>query len=486
MVDTSSLAYQIQSVQKALLPGQSQLVFHVAAGMTIQELYTALEDQLGLALETMGGSSGQTIAGAISTGTHGGDLFMAPLADSVLAIHLVGAGGAEYWIEPSPGITDPSLLRKFVVPGIDPQNIIYDNATFDACLVSLGCMGVIYAVVLKVREAYDLIETTTETTWQDFLQTAPALLSDESNRFLQVAVSPYPDSGNNNFCLVTTRTEAPATGPATRPKGNVSGAVLDMILDMEPLIALELGLQVIFDDGGLSDNQKLVKIVETVMSQAPGQRSVMVEHYRAIMAALWPPATFRGASYSVMDTTYGQPPEASQPSYSAELFFQSVDGTGQMPFSAFVSAVIAAVSEATDTFLTGYVSLRFTGATRANLGMQQWSQTCAVEISCMQGVQGERALYAEILNLAYQHGGLLHWGQIIEPFRGNGTAFPDYAEWREIYAIMSRNFSARTFENALSARWGLTTPTPAQHVLGADELALTEAPAGHKGKPLPR
>jgi hypothetical protein len=50
---------------------------------------------MGLVLETMGGSSGQTLAGAISTGTHGGDIFMGPLADCVLAIHLVGAGGTQ-------------------------------------------------------------------------------------------------------------------------------------------------------------------------------------------------------------------------------------------------------------------------------------------------------------------------------------------------------------------------------------------------------
>jgi FAD/FMN-containing dehydrogenase len=62
--------------------------------MTIQDLHQRL-DGMGLVLETMGGSSGQTLAGAISTGTHGGDIFMGPLADCVLAIHLVGAGGTQ-------------------------------------------------------------------------------------------------------------------------------------------------------------------------------------------------------------------------------------------------------------------------------------------------------------------------------------------------------------------------------------------------------
>jgi FAD/FMN-containing dehydrogenase len=404
LIDTTHLAQQIQAVQQALLPGKSEPVFHVEAGMTIEGLYTALaqstaSDQRGLALKTMGGSSGQTIAGAISTGTHGGDLFMPPLADTVLALHLVGVGGTEYWIEPSPGITDPALLQKYVVPGIDPQNIIYDNATFNACLVSLGCMGVIYAVVLSVRGAYDLIETTRGTTWQALLPTMPALLRDESNRFLQIAVSPYPDETNNNPCLVTTRTEAAPTGPAVRPSGAVLQAIGLLIAGLDPLVGVTIGVPLILGDHGLTDDQKLIKIVQTIMSQAPDQRHVLAENYGNFMLALWPAVTIRGLSSSVMDTTYGQPAESSKPSYSAEVFFPSIDSTGQMPFVAFVNAAIAAINAATGTFYTGYVSLRFTGATRATLGMQQWSQTCAIEFSCLPGVQGELALYTQILNL---------------------------------------------------------------------------------------
>jgi hypothetical protein len=115
LVDSRLLNRPVQTVQEALLPGQSHLVYHVEAGMTIRNIYTQL-GLLGAALETMGGASGQTIAGATSTGTHGGDLFMPPLADSVLALHMVGAGGAVYWVEPSQGITDPVLLQKWTAP----------------------------------------------------------------------------------------------------------------------------------------------------------------------------------------------------------------------------------------------------------------------------------------------------------------------------------------------------------------------------------
>jgi hypothetical protein len=165
MVDTRALWRPIQTVQQALAGATPPTVYHVEAGITIRDLYQNL-DSLGLALETMGGSSGQSIAGAISTGTHGGDYLMPPLADTVLAIHLVGAGGTQYWIEPSTGpLTDATLLHQKVVPKIALDNIIYDDATFNACLVSLGCMGIIYAVVLRVRSKYDLVETTVASAW---------------------------------------------------------------------------------------------------------------------------------------------------------------------------------------------------------------------------------------------------------------------------------------------------------------------------------
>ena len=108
-----------------------------------------------------------------------------------------------------------------MAPEVPAEHVIYDDATFNACLVSLGCLGVVYAVVLGVRDAYDLVETTTTTTWQVFKEDPAVYLDDRENRFLQVIVSPYPDAAGDNLCLVTTRSEASATGPAARPRGDV-------------------------------------------------------------------------------------------------------------------------------------------------------------------------------------------------------------------------------------------------------------------------
>jgi hypothetical protein len=464
-IDTQALRWPLQTVQSALLPGQSPLVFHVEAGIRINALYRGLSHR-NLALETMGGASGQTLAGAVSTGTHGGDKFLPPLADSVLAIHLVGVGGTQYWIEPSAGITDPALLRERVVPDVAPQNVVYDDATFNACLVSLGCMGIIYAVVLRVREPYDLVETTTETNWELFKIRASDFLNDPDNRFLQVVLNPYRDNNGDNLCLVTTRSEANHTGPATRPRGDVEAAVRQMIESMDIGAQLKLWLHGVFnEDPRLTAEERLAKVVQGVLTHAPDQRRVMVEHYGDIMRRVWPAETFRGASYSVMDIGYGQPERTAQAGYSIELFFPSVNNSGRLGFAGFVDALISIVNSADDTFFTGYVSLRFTGPTRASLGMQRWRQTCAVEISMLQGIQGLRELIDRLYRIGLDRGALPHWGQMIDlGVQGYAGTYPGYAEWRQIYGRMSSSFTTRTFENAMSMRWNLTTQNAAQFV----------------------
>jgi FAD/FMN-containing dehydrogenase len=82
LVDMTHLGRPIQTIQKALSSsaGDPSLLYHVEAGITLEELYLALDNFVDpltgtkrrLAMETLPGSSGQTLAGAISTGTHGG------------------------------------------------------------------------------------------------------------------------------------------------------------------------------------------------------------------------------------------------------------------------------------------------------------------------------------------------------------------------------------------------------------------------------
>ncbi len=134
---------------------ESSYLYHVEAGTRIYEVYCRLDthdtDPRSLAsvlanvpnlpqswaLPTMGGAGGQTIVGAFSTGTHGGDWQSPPLADAVEAIHLIGPGAQEYWTERigarGPLTKDAGLRGLY--PGI---TIVRDPDFFNAVLVSVG------------------------------------------------------------------------------------------------------------------------------------------------------------------------------------------------------------------------------------------------------------------------------------------------------------------------------------------------------------
>ena len=91
--------------------------------------------------------------------------------------------------------------------------------------------------------------------------------------------------------------------------------------------------------------------------------------------------------------------------------------------------------------------------------MQQWSQTCSVEVAAFAGIYGGYALLGDMLDLMRAHGGVPHWGQLLDlNGQGHASIYPNFSKWREVYAALSNNFTARTFENDLSVRWKLTVP----------------------------
>lgn len=89
------------------------------AGTSIKHLNREILPEKGLALPNMGSFDGQTIAGAINTGTHGTGILLATLADMVRSVDFVtvvrSSTGRErvqaFRIEPTDGITDPNRFN---------------------------------------------------------------------------------------------------------------------------------------------------------------------------------------------------------------------------------------------------------------------------------------------------------------------------------------------------------------------------------------
>lgn len=117
------------------------------------------------AFATLGGAGGQTVFGALTTGTHGGDHKMPPIADYVMAIHLIADGGKHYWIErgsfPSRidiPLTDVTKLKALYgvdkYGGADNFEIIRDNNIFNSVLISTGRFGIVYSIVMRAVRQY--------------------------------------------------------------------------------------------------------------------------------------------------------------------------------------------------------------------------------------------------------------------------------------------------------------------------------------------
>ena len=140
--------------------GSDDALFHIESGASVADVNDALA-AAGLALPTMGGANGQALGGAISTSTHGGDIFLPPFPDLVMAMHLVTVGGREVWVErASQPITDDVPLA--VALACPDAEILRDDAIFDARLVGFGRFGIIYSYVLRVKAAFRLAEWTVQ------------------------------------------------------------------------------------------------------------------------------------------------------------------------------------------------------------------------------------------------------------------------------------------------------------------------------------
>jgi hypothetical protein len=186
LIDIGGLASSLQQQFPNILSSTAQSAmksgvnyFHVEAGITMADLDQLLDHQKPrLAVRSSGGSPGATLAGTLSTATHGGEFQWPLLVDTVRAIHLVGPTGEQWWIEGAKSIADPALLNQ-VYPELDAQHFIGGawngipgltaQDVLAAVIVSMGTMGVIYSVVLEVVPQYGLQQKVKATTWGQIL-----------------------------------------------------------------------------------------------------------------------------------------------------------------------------------------------------------------------------------------------------------------------------------------------------------------------------
>jgi len=130
IANTSSYAINLAKMPKTITVDPEKKSVLVAAGLSYGELAPVLHAQ-GWALSNMASLPHISIAGSISTGTHGSGIKNQNLANQVLALDLVTAEG-------------------------ELRHIDRANPAFNALVVGLGLGGVVYQYELKIEPTYEI------------------------------------------------------------------------------------------------------------------------------------------------------------------------------------------------------------------------------------------------------------------------------------------------------------------------------------------
>jgi len=569
---------------------------HIESGKRIYELYAQLDQgdndpqslathlsnsnksYLGpLAFPTLGGAGGQTVFGALTTGTHGGDFKIPPLADAVLALHLVADGGKHYWIEPTtvPGFTNPltdfNLLHKLYgqsqFGGQQNFETHRDDQLFNSVLVSVGRFGIVYSIVIATVSQYCLHQERRLTnpdgslmTWQAIkpqindlnspLYTTPSEQAGK-NRFLQIAVcvTPHLDF-SSNLVAVTKHWNVPLAGNAINPtthspagrderggqmagnshpyspseskpgtpatpdfkeracananfldgvlvdvikeigdfvhsNGTVIGAVIAVcvvtglgftLLLLLPALAAILAILLAFlarfrNSGQSRLGQALNDLRRMLLDQKdPAVRLAGLFAWHMIAYLVFRSEQkdhdFEAISYAVLDQHDYLDQSCAVNADSIEVFFDAEDPI----LLAYVDALLAFETYQEVNFgraFVGYISLRFTGQTRALIGPQQFKPvSCAIEVSGLKDESGVTELLDFATNFALNTNmkGILHWGQRNESQRADieerfGDSFADQTgplhTWRQALSDITQGGKLNGFSSAFTRQTGL-------------------------------
>jgi hypothetical protein len=465
----------------------AKYLLHVEAGIQVEKLMLHL-DFLQLAPLTLGGSSGQTLAGVISTSVHGSDWDRGPIPNAVRAIQLVGPGGVRHWIEPDQWrITNEAALRARLGPDVQ---IRYDDDWFDAVLVSMGSMGVITSVVLEATDQYFLEKSCRELKWSQLKpQLASGSLFADPDHYVMVAIDPA-ETGDRTCYLTTRRRSAgPRSGVAGSfdalaaycrlnlvdvlhylATASLAAPVAEALLSALTASAAAVGFPVpppgatlavaipvfvaalkVAGAGAVGD------FIGTLFNHSSEAAAALASYLTRDALKPGPAGTATDLAHRIMAPA--NPGECAARGLALEVAFDTSTGRHLQ----FVEEAMAALDQrrGQGMVLGGWFSLRFVGPCRAILSPQQSARTCMIEFVGLRSMNSTAPLLDELEKLATRLGAIQHWGMFDLPNLGAGSlasAYPRLDTWRRVRREISGNGAIRTFENAFSSRLGLDAP----------------------------
>lgn len=194
---TDGVMVRLEGLSGVLDADPGSGLVRVGGGTVLADLNEELA-RLGLAMENLGDIDRQTIAGAISTGTHGTGARLRNISAQVEGLELVLADGGVRHLSVA---TDPELLR--------------------AARVGLGALGAISAVTLRCVPAFDLLRVDSPHPREEVLDSFAERA--QAHEHFELFTFPYDDSA---LVLERNRIEEPP-----RPRSRGAAYLNDVVLE---------------------------------------------------------------------------------------------------------------------------------------------------------------------------------------------------------------------------------------------------------------
>jgi len=385
-------------------------------GTRIKELNEHL-DRNGLGLSQMGGYDHQTIAGVISTSTHGSGTSYGPLNDFVRSLDIVAGGGRVHRVEPGDGPTDRAAYESHHG---ERRTLHQDDGVFDAVAVGMGCMGIVVTAMFEVEPKYYLREVRELHPWAKVkadLQQGDVL---RDNEHWEIVFSPYARK-HEYPCLVTTRNRT--SDPRRRPWDKRMRNWLVELAALFPFTSQLLNLV-------LRLSPKLAPmLLETAMT------ALVKKQYDEV-------------SYKVLNIGNAN----LVPALSGEVGI-AIDGR-HIEAVQRIFAVADERRRVGGIYQSAPIALRFVKRSPAYMSMMHGQDTMMIELIELAGSAGALELMNAYEAALYELGGRPHWGQINAMTPDFvASAYPRYGDWQEVRRMLD---PGGVFDSPFARRVGIS------------------------------
>lgn len=413
--------------------GSTTSLIRVQSGILIKDLNQQL-DSRGLALVHMPAYDGQTISGAMSTGTHGSGAKWGPMASMLRSIVMVIGNGTVLQIEPaSGGITDPSKFSGTLpeAPGVSVV-LLQNDDWFNAAQVSMGCLGVIYSYTIEVTAAFHVSENRTATRWENIkdqfapeaFNPLPAPLADWDH--FELVVSPYKsDDDNKHPCIWIERARVGNT-PKRGARQDFWGRILE--------------------DVGILFTGVLDNILNLFPRLAPSSINTAMESLTT------DDAPYIDSSYVVFKVLDS---ELELKAHAIELHFEAKNLVATVDK---LMTTFQTIADQKNLYVAGPVGIRFVAASDALLAPQTGRLTATAEMSNIVGIKKGVELLQEVKSAmsSADRSIRVHWGLDLDTITAQDARdwYGDNLDrWLSVYREANAN---GMFNNKFTDRMGIT------------------------------